>query len=70
VFGYYDYDPWFLRDLYQKVAKNEPEWQDYLDKYIYGTKDRGEFLDLIGRDRLQTLLADKQAGYNPSLNRR
>ncbi|MGO9415693.1 MAG: CoA transferase subunit A [Syntrophobacteraceae bacterium] len=70
VFGYYDYDPWFLRDLYQKVAKNESEWQNYLDKYVYGTKDRQEFLDLIGMDRLKTLVADKEAGYNPGLNRR
>ncbi len=70
LFGYYDYDPWFLRDLYQKVAKNDSEWQGYLDKYVYGTKDRQEFLELIGMDRLQTLRADKEAGYNLSLNRR
>ena len=70
VFGYYDYDPWFLRDLYQKVAKNDSEWQNYLDKYVYGVKDRQEFLELIGKDRLQTLHADKEIGYNPSLNRR
>ena len=70
VFGYYDYDPWFLRDLYQKAAKNDSEWQNYLDTYVYGVKDRQEFLELIGKDRLQTLLADKEIGYNPSLNRR
>jgi hypothetical protein len=52
------------------VAKNESEWRNYLDKYVYGTKDRQEFLDLIGMDRLKTLLADKEAGYNPGLNRR
>ena len=70
VYGYYDYDPWFLRDLYQKVAKNDSEWQDYLDKYVYGAKDRQEFLDLIGIERLLPLRADKEVGYNPSLNRR
>jgi len=70
VFGYYDYDPWFLRDLYQKVAKNDSEWQGYLDKYVHGIKDRQEFLELIGMDRLETLRADKDTGYNPSLNRR
>jgi len=52
------------------VAKNDSEWQNYLDKYVYGVKDRQEFLELIGKDRLQTLLADKEIGYNPSLNRR
>jgi glutaconate CoA-transferase subunit A len=70
VFGYYDYDPWFLRDLYQKAAKSDTEWQGYLDKYVYGVKNRQEFLDLIGLDRIQSLRADKELGYNPSLNRR
>jgi glutaconate CoA-transferase subunit A len=70
VYGYYDYDPWFLRDLYQKVAKNDSEWQGYLDKYVYGAKNRQEFLDLIGIERLLPLRADKEVGYNPSLNRR
>ena len=70
VFGYYDYDPWFLRDLYQRVAKSEPEWQGYLDKYVYGVENRQGFLELIGMDRLKTLLADREVGYNPSLNRR
>jgi len=70
VFGYYDYDPWFLRDLYQKAAKSDTEWQGYLDKYVYGVKNRQEFLDLIGLDRIQSLRAVKELGYNPSLNRR
>ena len=70
VYGYYDYDPWFLRDLYQKVAKNDSEWQGYLDKYVYGARDRQEFLELIGVERLRGLRADKECGYNPGLNRR
>jgi glutaconate CoA-transferase subunit A len=70
VFGYYDYDPWFLRDLYPKAAKNDSEWQGYLDKYVYGVQNRQEFLELIGIDRLLTLRADKEVGYNPSLDRR
>ena len=70
VFNYYDYDPWFLRDLYQKAAKDDSEWRKYLDKYVYGVKERREFLDLIGIDRLQTIRADASVGYNPCLNRR
>ncbi len=69
VFGYYDYDPWFFREFYQQAAKDDSKWQAYLDKYVYGTKDRQEFLELIGMDRLQTLRAD-ETGYNPRLNRR
>lgn len=70
LYGYYDYDPWFLRDLYQKVARDDSLWQDYLDKYVLGVKNREEFLELIGPERLQGLRADEQVGYNPNLNRR
>ncbi|MHB9074265.1 MAG: CoA transferase subunit A [Desulfobaccales bacterium] len=70
VFGYYDYDPQFLREFYPRVAKDDAEWQKYLATYVYGMKDRQEFLELIGTDRLDSLRADKALGYNPSLNRR
>lgn len=37
-------------------ASKEPRTtQAYLDKYIYGVKDHQEYLDLIGRERLQSL---------------
>lgn len=72
VLGYYDYDPWFLRDFYKKVATAEGdlEWQKYLDKYVYGVKNREEFMDLIGKDRMDAVRADKEYGYSRNLNRR
>ncbi|MGI6452948.1 MAG: CoA transferase subunit A [Syntrophomonadaceae bacterium] len=70
VFECYDYDPWFLLDFYPKVAKKDDAWQEYLDKYIFGVKDRGEFLDLIGRDRLEQIKADEGFGYASKLARR
>jgi glutaconate CoA-transferase subunit A len=70
VLGYYDYDPWFLRDFYKKAAKDEIQWQKYLDEYVYGVKDRQEFLERIGLDRLEVVRAEKEFGYNTKMNRR
>ncbi len=70
LYGCYDYDPWFLREFYPEVAKDDAKWRQYLDTYIHGVKNREEFLDLVGLERLQNLKADKGVGYNPRLNRR
>ncbi len=70
LYGCYDYDPWFLRDFYPRVAKDDSQWQDYLARYVHGVKNRAEFLELIGPERLQSLRADEELGYNPRLERR
>lgn len=70
LYGCYDHDPWFLRELYPKVAGDDSQWRDYLDKCVHGVGNRVEFLELIGSERLQNLRADEEAGYNPRLNRR
>ncbi|NPV26644.1 MAG: CoA transferase subunit A [Firmicutes bacterium] len=70
VYGYYDYDPWFLLDFYPKVARDENLWKDYLDKYVFGVRNRQEFLELVGLDKVERLRADQEYGYNRSLKRR
>ncbi len=70
VYGYYDYDPWFLREFYKKAAQDDGEWQKYLDEYVYGVKDRKEFLEKVGLDRLDVVRADPEYGYNRNMNRR
>ncbi|MEN6412394.1 MAG: CoA-transferase [Veillonellales bacterium] len=67
---YYDYDPWFLKTLYPAVAKDDAEWPKYLDKYVFGVKNREEFLSLIGTERLENLKADPEYGYKRNLERR
>lgn len=67
---YYDYDPQFLLNFYPKVAKDDAEWQKYLDEYVFEVKDRQEFLQLIGTERLENLRPDPEYGYNRSLKRR
>jgi acyl CoA:acetate/3-ketoacid CoA transferase alpha subunit len=38
-----------------KAAENPVTTREYLDRYIYGVKNHQEYLELIGRDRLQSL---------------
>jgi glutaconate CoA-transferase subunit A len=38
-----------------KAAETEETTQQYLQKYVYGPKTHQEYLDLIGRDRLEVL---------------
>lgn len=38
-----------------KAAETEETTQQYLQKYVYGPKTHQEYLDLIGRDRLEAL---------------
>ena len=37
------------------AQKQEESTQEYLDKFIYGVKNNDEYLDLIGREKLQNL---------------
>ncbi len=38
-----------------KASETEETTQQYLQKYVYGPKNHQEYLDLIGRDRLEAL---------------
>lgn len=67
---YYDYDFAFLHSFYPKVAKDEAEWKKYLAEYVVGVRNRQEFLQLIGLERLEGLKADSEYGYNHGLKRR
>jgi glutaconate CoA-transferase subunit A len=70
VFNYYDYDPSQLK-LYHDAAKEDPTFQQYLDKFVLRVKCHAEYLDAMGgKDRLESLKADPAYGYRPDLRRR
>ena len=50
----YERDEPIIRE-WVDASKTPETSQEYLDKYIYNVKDHQEYLDLIGRERLQTL---------------
>ena len=51
-YGYYDYDPKYLKD-YAAFAREEDAFQNYLKKYIFGTVNHESFLTLVGPEGLR-----------------
>ena len=63
VFGCYDYDAEHL-ELYVKRAKNPEQMRDYLETYVFSTRDHWEYLEKVGGlRRLNQLRADRTLGY-------
>ena len=63
VFGCYDYDAAHLK-LYVEHSKRAERIGDYIDTYIRGTKDHGEYLEKAGGPQhLAGLKADPVLGY-------
>ena len=59
----YDYDAEEIRK-YVEATKKPHLWKAYLDKYVYGVKDHGEYLEMIGGlPYLNSLRADPDLGY-------
>jgi len=57
--GLYERDEEHIKQYYED-AKDAEKSQAYLKKYVYDLKDHREYLDLIGRDRLQGLRIRKE----------
>lgn len=63
VYREYDYDADEI-NRYVDAAGKPDLWKTYLDKYVYGVKDHGEYLELVGGlPRLKGLQADPVLGY-------
>jgi glutaconate CoA-transferase, subunit A len=59
----YDYDADEIKG-YVEAARKPDLWKAYLDKYVYGVKDHGEYLELVGGlGHLKSLKADPVLGY-------
>lgn len=68
-YGYYDYDPKFLKD-YAAYAETDASFQSYLDTFIFGMADHDALLMHVGADRLQRIKADPRTGYAVGLDRK
>ena len=62
VYNYYDYDIKHVRKYYEQ-CKTEEGWQKYCEEYITGVRNRTEFLNKIGLERLMKLKAKKPFAY-------
>ncbi len=63
-YNYYDYDDDHLRQ-YADAGLDDDTFQKYLDRFIYGVEVHEEYLDRIGKDRLDAVKADPRYGYRP-----
>jgi len=63
VYSCYDYDSEHLQ-LYVEHARDPKRIGDYIEKYILGTRDHAEYLDMVGgQAKLDKLKADPVLGY-------
>jgi len=52
--GYYDRDNAFYLE-WDQISKTRESVQDYLDEWVYGVKDRAEYLEKLGAERRNVL---------------
>ena len=50
--GYYDMD-WHYNAYYEKETRTEELFEGFMNKWVYGTKDRNDYLKLLGEERLE-----------------
>lgn len=67
-YGYYDYDPVFLKE-YAKKASNDRLYHSYIKESIENNPTHKDLLDSIGKDRLEMIAADRDYGYAKNLVR-
>ena len=63
-YRYYDYDDDHLKQYADAAAKDDT-FRKYLDRFIYSVDDHEDYLDRIGKDRLDSIKADPVFGYRP-----
>jgi glutaconate CoA-transferase subunit A len=68
-YRYYDYDPAYLNN-YRKAAQDDASYGAYLKKYIVGTKNHQDLLDLVGSAQIKKIMADRRTGYAVCLDRK
>lgn len=54
VQGYYDRD-WRYVASYAKQTKTLQGFEKYLEEFVYGVKDRKEYIEKLGKDRIEAL---------------
>jgi glutaconate CoA-transferase subunit A len=55
--GYYDMD-WRFYAYYERETRTEEGFEKFLEKWVYGVRDREEYLRLIDSKRLESLIPE------------
>jgi glutaconate CoA-transferase subunit A len=67
-YGYYDYDPVFLKEYAQK-AQNDKLYHKYIKDMILSNPTHNDLLNFVGNNRLKMIAADKNYGYAKNMVR-
>ncbi len=63
VYHVYDYDAEEIK-RYVEATGTPRSFKSYLEKYVFGVRDHGEYLELVGgSNRLNSIRADQVLGY-------
>ncbi|MHA1950427.1 MAG: CoA transferase subunit A [Candidatus Thorarchaeota archaeon] len=65
----YDYDDIHLNE-YRELAVEDKKFVDYLETYVFGVSSFNEYLELIGKERLDAIRASPNLGYRQRRNSR
>jgi glutaconate CoA-transferase subunit A len=68
-YRHYDYDPVYLND-YRTHAADDERFRRYLEHFVHSTRDHAEFLERVGRARMDEIKADPRTGYAVGLDRK
>ena len=68
-YNHYDYDADFLYQL-RNVSEDQHTFQEFLETHVFGVPDFGAYLEKIGKNKLDSIKAEPQYGYNRGLNRK
>lgn len=56
--GYYDMD-WPYNAYYERETRTEELFREFMKKWVYGIRDRKDYLELLGQDRLEALRPER-----------
>ena len=68
VYGHYDYDARYLKQ-FAAAARDEAAFRVYQDRFIFGVDNHEQFLEQVGKDRLEAVAADPRTGYSVNMKR-
>ena len=67
-YSFYDYDARHF-NLYKEAAPEDPNFNAYLNYWVYGVSSHEEYLERVGQPNLARIRVDPRIGYNSALPR-
>lgn len=65
----YDYDALFYAE-YVEASRDAQAFKNWLNEWVYGIKDHNDYIDKVGKEKLENIIPDPKYGYNPNIRRR